>query len=162
MNSKKEPTINAYLRKARISDVKTIHRILMDYSRQGLLLPRSYSELYSHLRDFFVVADRDTNEVFGCCALSIAWEDLAEVKSLAIDPQLQGQGWGRNLVEACLSDAVTLGIYKVFTLTYQVEFFEKLGFKKINKDVLPQKVWADCLRCPKFPECDEVAMLMEM
>jgi amino-acid N-acetyltransferase len=134
----------------------------MNYSRQGLLLPRSFSELYSHLRDFFVVADRQTNEVHGCCALSIVWEDWAEIRSLAIGSELQGQGWGRNLVEACLSDAVTLGIYKVFTLTYQVDFFAKLGFEVISKDILPQKVWADCLRCPKFPECDEVAMLMEM
>ena len=154
--------VNAYIRKARISDVKVIHKLLMHFSRQGFLLPRSFSELYSHLRDFFVVADRQTNEVYGCCALSIVWEDWAEIRSLAIGAELQGQGWGRNLVEACLSDAVTLGIYKVFTLTYQVNFFARLGFVEISKDVLPQKVWADCLRCPKFPECDEVAMLMEM
>jgi len=150
------------LRKARISDVKSIHAILMDCSKQELLLPRSYSELYSHLRDYFVIASDNDPGIFGCCALSIVWESLAEVRSLAIVSDIRGKGWGRKLVESCLSEAITLGIYKVFTLTYQVAFFARLGFIEISKDVLPQKVWADCLRCPKFPDCDETAMLMEM
>lgn len=151
-----------YLRKARISDVKIIHKILMDYAKQGVLLPRSFSELYTHLRDFLVLAHRNNQEVYGCCALSIVWEDLAEIKSLAVVKEKQGQNWGRRLVEACLSEAITLGVYKVFVLTYQEHFFSKLGFKRVEKEVLPQKVWADCLKCPKFPECDEIAMLMEM
>jgi amino-acid N-acetyltransferase len=151
-----------FLRKARISDVKSIHSILMDCSKQELLLPRSYSDLYSHLRDYYVIARDQGPGIFGCCALSIVWENLAEVRSLAIVSDLRGQGWGRKLVESCLSEAITLGIYSVFTLTYQVAFFARLGFVEISKDVLPQKVWADCLRCPKFPDCDETAMLMEM
>jgi len=151
-----------YLRKAKISDVKSIHHLLMYYAKEGLLLPRSFSELYTHLRDFFVLAHRQTQEVFGCCALSIIWEDLAEIKSLAVAKEKQGQNWGRRLVEACLSEAITLDVYKVFVLTYQDRFFERLGFKVVEKDVLPQKVWADCLKCPKFPECDEIAMLIEM
>lgn len=151
-----------FLRKARMADVKTIHGLLMDCSRQGLLLPRSYNELYSHLRDFFVVADKDSGAVTGCCALSICWEDLAEIRSLAVAESLRGQGWGRRLVDACLSEAVTIGIYRVFTLTYQTDFFRKAGFREVAKDLLPQKVWSDCLRCPKFPECDEIALLMEM
>lgn len=151
-----------YLRKARISDVKVIHKILMNYAKEGILLPRSFSELYTHLRDFLVLAHRNTQEVYGCCALNIVWEDLAEIKSLAVVKEKQRQNWGRRLVEACLSEAITLGVYKVFALTYQEHFFSKLGFKKVDKDVLPQKVWADCLKCPKFPECDEVAMLIEM
>ncbi|MCA1742886.1 MAG: N-acetyltransferase [Desulfonatronovibrio sp.] len=153
---------NYYLRKARISDVKSIHSILMDCSKQGLLLPRSYSDLYSHLRDYYVVSPKDNPEILGCCALSIVWDNLGEIRSLAIVPELRKSGWGSKLVESCLSEAITLGIYKVFTLTYQAAFFEKLGFVEISKDVLPQKVWADCLRCPKFPDCDETAMLMEM
>ncbi|RQD63105.1 MAG: N-acetyltransferase [Desulfonatronovibrio sp. MSAO_Bac4] len=153
---------NYYLRKAKISDVKSIHSILMDCSKQGLLLPRSYSDLYSHLRDYYVVSSKDHPEILGCCALSIVWDNLGEIRSLAIVPELRKSGWGRKLVESCLSEAITLGMYKVFTLTYQVAFFEKLGFVEISKDVLPQKVWADCLRCPKFPDCDEIAMLMEM
>jgi len=150
-------TTSVYVRKARIQDVRPIHALLMDCSKQGLLLPRSFSQLYSHLRDFFVLA-QDGGGVLGCCALSITWEELAEVRSLAIVPEMRSRGWGRRLVEACLSEAVTLGIFRVFTLTYQTHFFEHLGFEMVSKDNLPQKVWADCLHCPKFPDCDEIAM----
>ncbi|MCA1944439.1 MAG: N-acetyltransferase [Desulfovibrio sp.] len=151
-----------YIRKARIDDVKAIHGMLMDCSRSGLLLPRSYNELYSHLRDFFVLAPKDGGSIQACCALSITWDDLAELRSLVVSEALRGQGWGRRLVEACLSEAVTLGLFRIFTLTYQQTFFEKLGFQVVGKEVLPQKVWSDCLRCPKFPECDEIAMLLEV
>jgi amino-acid N-acetyltransferase len=152
-----------YLRKANIQDVPAIHRLLMGYSRQGLLLPRPYNELYSHLRDFFVVDTVGQPSVVGCCALSITWQNLAEIRSLIVDTPYQGLGWGRRLVDTCLSEALTLGIYRVFTLTYKTSFFGKLGFVEVDKEVLPQKVWADCLNCPKFPDCcDEVAMLMEL
>lgn len=151
-----------YLRKARIQDVKRIHAMLMDASKAGLLLPRSFTQLYSHVRDFFVIASKGGGDIQGCCALSITWEDIAEVRSLVVAPEFQGQGWGRRLVDACLSEAVTLGIYRVFTLTYQMEFFSKMDFKVVDKSALPQKVWADCINCAKFPECDEIAMLMEM
>ena len=151
-----------YIRKARVQDVKAIHGLLISRAQQGLLLPRSYNELYSHLRDFFVVSDRDNAEVVGCCALSITWEDIAEVRSLVVAETAGGQGWGRRLLESCLSEAVTLGIYRVFTLTYIPDFFRPLGFDEVGKEVLPQKVWADCIHCVKFPECDEIAMLMEL
>lgn len=154
------PTQKAILRKATIQDVKIIHRLLMDCATKRLLLPRSFNELYSHLRDF-VVAEAG-GEVVGCCALTITWDGLAEVRSLVVSEMVQGQGVGRRLVEFCVSDAVTFGIYKVFTLTYQTAFFQKLGFVEVSKDVLPQKVWADCLKCPQFPECDEVAMMIEL
>ncbi len=150
------------LRKATIADVKCIHKLLLDCATKRLLLQRSFNELYSHLRDFIVVEDQDTKAVVGCCALTITWEALAEVRSLVVAESAQGQGLGRKLVEACVSDALTFGIYKVFSLTYQVAFFQKLGFVEVSKDVLPQKVWADCLKCPQFPECDEVAMMIEL
>jgi amino-acid N-acetyltransferase len=151
-----------FIRKARIQDVKQIHALLMHCARQEFLLPRSFNQLYSHLRDFFVLAGHDAPGILGCCALSITWEDIAEIRSLAVSEDIQKQGWGGKLVEACLSDAVTLGIYKVFTLTYRPHFFERLGFAPVEKEKLPQKVWADCINCPKFPECDENALLMEM
>lgn len=151
-----------YLRKATIKDVPAIHALLMGSSRQELLLPRSYNELYNHLRDFIVVASEENTKIYGCCALGITWENLAEVRSLVVDENLRHQGWGRRMAEACLSEAVTLGLYRVFTLTYQKDFFLRLGFYEVNKNSLPQKVWADCLRCPKFPECDEIAMLIEL
>lgn len=151
-----------FLRKASIQDVTAIHGLLMKFSKKGLLLSRSYSELYTHLRDFFVLVGGE-KELIGCCALSICWDNLAEIRSLVIDEPYQSQGWGKRLVETCLSESLTLGIYRVFTLTYQQRFFSKLGFCEVDKESLPQKVWADCLRCPKFPDCcDEIAMLYEL
>lgn len=151
-----------YIRKARVPDVRQIHALLMNKARDEVLLPRSYSQLYSHLRDFFVLGERQGTQVHGCCALSIVWEDMAEIRSLVVAESSQKQGWGGKLVEACLSEAVTLGLYRVFTLTYKDHFFERLGFVRVEKEKLPQKVWADCINCPKFPECDEIAMVMDM
>ena len=150
------------VRKARMQDVPTIRSLIGFYSQRGDVLPKALIEIYEHLRDFFVLTSPDGKEVKGCCALSICWEGLAEIRSLVVHPDLQKRGWGRRLVEACLSEAVTLGVYKVFTLTYQRDFFAKLGFEEVTKEKLPQKVWADCIHCPKFPECDEIAMVMEM
>ncbi|MDQ7835664.1 MAG: N-acetyltransferase [Humidesulfovibrio sp.] len=151
------------LRKARITDVKGIHKLLMTTSGDdGLVLPRSFNQLYSHLRDFFVIASGEDDSVLACCALSISWENLAEVRSLVVAREQRGQGLARKLVEACVSDAVTLGIYRVFALTNTVAFFEHMGFSETSKDSLPQKVWSDCLNCPRFPDCDEIAMIMEL
>lgn len=151
-----------YIRKAKMQDVKDIHALLMDCASAGQLLPRSLNSLYSHLRDFYVLVDKESKEIHGCCALTIYWENLAEIRSLAVSPDLKKHGLGRKLVEACLSEAVTLGVYKVFTLTYVSGFFARLGFEEVEKEVLPQKIWADCLNCPKFPDCDETAMLIKM
>ena len=156
-------TTGPQLRKARITDVKGIHKLLMTPTGdEGLVLPRSFNQLYSHLRDFFVVASATDDTVLACCALAISWENLAEVRSLVVAPDQRGQGLARKLVEACLSDAVTLGIYRVFALTNTVPFFEHMGFVETSKDSLPQKVWSDCLNCPRFPDCDEIAMIMEL
>ena len=151
------------IRKSVIKDIRTIHEILNYYADQGLLLPRSLSELYDHLRDFFVLEDSDQNHmVCGVAGLRICWEDLAEIKSLAISEENRGKGFGIQLVEACLKDARFFGLRKVFTLTYIPEFFERFGFKEIEKSALPHKIWADCLKCPKFPDCDEIAMMIEL
>lgn len=149
------------IRKARIEDVRSIHGLLTHFSEKGLILPRSLSDLYDHLRDYSVIETKG-GEIIATVALHVCWEDLAEVRSLAVREDFQKEGLGRSLVEHCVSDAITLGIYKVFTLTYQPEFFKRLGFKEVDKSVLPHKVWADCVRCPKFPECDEVALLLEL
>lgn len=128
----------------------------------GLVLPRSFSQLYSHIRDFFVVVD-DDGVVVGCCALNIIWENLAEIRSLVVLPEQRGKKLGRKLVEVCLSEAVTLGIYKVYTLTEKTGFFAHLGFVEESMDNLNQKVFSDCLNCPRFPDhCNEVAMIMEL
>lgn len=149
------------IRKARIDDVKAIYELLSHFAGKGLLLPRSLSDLYDHLRDYNVFED-EKEQIIGAAALNISWEGLAEIRSLAVREDYQSRGLGRRLVEYCLSDAITLGIYRVFTLTYQPDFFRKLGFSEVDKAILPHKIWADCVHCPKFPNCDETALLMEM
>lgn len=150
------------IRKARIKDVKAIHSLLMHTEEHdGLVLPRSFSQLYSHLRDF-VVAVED-GKIIGCCALSLIWEDLAEIRSLVVSPEHRGKHLGRKLVEACLSEAVTLGIYRVYTLTEVTGFFARLGFEEEGMESLNQKIFLDCLNCPRFPDlCNEVAMTINL
>ncbi|MBN2468118.1 MAG: N-acetyltransferase [Deltaproteobacteria bacterium] len=151
------------VRKARIADVKGIHALLTKYGKENQLLSRSLSELYDQLRDFFVCEDEEAQyKLLGMCAMHICWEDIAEIRSLAVWPEYQGKGIGSKLVDACLSEAVTIGIYKIFVLTYKPSFFERIGFEGIDKAELPHKVWADCLKCPKFPDCDEVALLLSL
>ncbi|WP_029898596.1 N-acetyltransferase [Desulfohalovibrio reitneri] len=149
------------IRKAMVKDARVLHGLLNTRAKEGLLLPRSFNQLYTSIRDFYVAED-ESGAVRGCCALTICWEDLAEIRSLVVDPKAQGLGLGRELAEACIEEARSLGLARVFTLTYVVDFFDKLGFTRVEKDVLPQKVWADCLNCLKFPECDEIAMLMHL
>jgi len=151
------------IRKAVIQDVTSIHRLLSDYADQGLLLPRPLSELYDHLRDHFVVDDHPTGgPLIGVSALAICWEDLAEIRSLAVSEDHQGQGLGSRLVETCLEEARVLGLKQVFVLSYVPDFFIKMGFKEVDKSVLPHKIWADCLRCPRFPDCDETALMIQL
>ncbi len=151
------------IRKAVIGDVTFIHRLLNDYANKGLLLPRPLSELYDHLRDHFVVEDDQTGgSLIGVSALAISWKDLAEIRSLALSEDHQGQGLGSRLVETCLEEARTLGLKQVFVLSYVPEFFIKMGFKEVEKSILPHKIWADCLRCPKFPDCDETALVIQL
>jgi len=145
------------LHNALARDIKDIHAMLLGSATAGELLPRSLSNLYSHTRDFILLKDKD-GIVAGCCALAIVWEDMAEIRSLFVRQDLRRSGWGRRLVEACLESARGLGIHRVFTLTYRVDLFSMLGFVEVSKDMLPQKIWVDCVHCPKFPDCDEIAM----
>lgn len=148
------------IRKARIPDVKVVHKLLLSYAQQGLMLSRSLADIYECLRDFYVL-ERD-GEVVGTVALHICWEDLAEIRSLAVSQAYERRGVGRQLVQACLDEASRLGLKQVFALTYQPGFFEKMGFDYIEKSELPQKIWSDCLKCPKFPDCDEIAMRIQL
>ncbi len=149
------------IRKARQQDVDFIHKLLSHYGSEGQLLARPRTELYEFLRDF-VIAEDDQGRQVGCCALHLCWQDLCEVRSLAVGPDFAGQGWGTKLVEASMSEAVTLGFNQVFALTYRPGFFARLGFAEVDKQQLPNKIWADCLNCVKFPDCDEIAMFMEL
>jgi len=145
------------IRAARMDDIPRIHALLSHFADQGLLLGRSLSSLYDQLRDF-VVFEED-GRVVGVCALHVCWENLAEIRSLAIDEEYHRRGIGRRLVSACLEEATQLGIDRIFTLTYQPGFFRKLGFVPIDKNELPHKVWSDCIHCPKFPDCNEEALI---
>ena len=148
------------VRKARMSDVEPIFALVTEFSRHGVMLPRSRSDLYESLRDF-VVADVG-GRVIGCAALTIEWDDLAEVKSLAVHRRYQRRGIGGRLTKACLAEARRLGIGKVFVLTMQPAFFERMDFAHVQRDSLPHKVWSDCINCPKFPDCDELAMAITL
>jgi amino-acid N-acetyltransferase len=150
------------IRKATIEDIKSIHALLLQYGAQGILLPRPLSQLYDHVRDFLVYVDPETNDILGCCALQFCWEDLAEIRSLAVRQDCVRQDIGSRLLEAAFDEAKNYKIKKIFTLTYKVEFFKRLGFEQIDKSLLPLKIWSDCIHCIKFPSCDETAMLKEL
>ena len=141
-----------------MNDVKSIHTLLNHFAAKSLLLGRSISSLYDHLRDFIVYCDND-GRVIGVCALHITWENLAEIRSLAVLEEFQTRGIGAQLVAACLAEARELGIAQIFTLTYQAGFFRKQGFADVDKRDLPHKIWSDCINCHKFPDCDEDALL---
>ena len=148
------------VQKAGIGDVPQIHKLINRFGSQGLMLPRPLSEIYENLRDFVVVKDGD--EVVGCGALHICWEDLLEVKSVAVSEGKQGRGIGATVVEACVEEARKIDVPEVFVLTYEPEFFGRFGFTKVDLMDLPRKVWGECQRCPKYPDCDETAMILQL
>lgn len=150
------------IRKAILNDVKQIHALLQFYDKTGELLARPLSKLYDHLRDFWVFEDPKQNKVVGCCALQFCWEHMAEIRSLAVDPDFTGQGIGTVLTERTIQEAVYFKITDLFTLTYRPTFFERFEFKTIDKNELPIKVWSDCIGCVNFPNCDEIAMLKKL
>ena len=146
--------------KARVSDVPQMHKLINSFADKGEMLARSLSEIYENIRDYFVI--RRGERVIACVALHVSWSDLAEIKSLAVVEDYQKQSIGDQIVEVCLKEAKELGISTVFCLTYKPVFFEKCGFSQVDKMELPQKVWGECYRCPKFPDCDEVALIYHL
>ncbi len=152
--------MSAKLRRAAIADVASIQKMVNEFADRGEMLPRSLSELYENIRDYFVIECDDA--VVGCAALHVTWGDLAEVKSVAVHQDHRGSGLGRQLIRACLRDARALGVPRLFVLTYIPEFFTKFGFRQVEKAELPHKVWSECVRCPKFPDCGEVGMVLEL
>lgn len=155
-----DPANQLPIRRARTADVPGIQRLVNTFAETNLMLPRSLSALYENVRDFSVV-ERD-GEVLGCAALHVSWKDLAEVKSLAVAQSCQGMGLGAELVRACIDDARALGVARVFALTYVPDFFEKLAFSRVDKALLPRKVWTECVFCPKFADCTEVAVILDL
>lgn len=147
------------IRSARVADVPEIHGLITSFAEQGLMLFRSQTELYESIRSFLVY-EKD-GKVAGCCALDVLWKDMAEVRSLAVDPACHGDGIGSKLVQAAMEEANRLGVAKVLSLTYRQSFFERLGFKVVDRKALPHKVWTACVTCPKQSCCDEIPMLYE-
>ena len=150
------------IRKATIKDVKAIHWLLQEYGKKEELLARPLSELYDHIRDFCVYMDESDKQMIGCCAMQFCWEDLAEIRSLAVHPEHLGKNIGTKLVETVLQEAKSFNVKKVFTLTYKPDFFKQFGFIQIERSDLPLKIWTDCIICVKFPDCDEIAMMKEL
>ena len=148
------------IRAAAIADVPTIHHLLEIYASKGNLLPRTLSELYRHLRDFFVI-ELDA-KVVAIGALEIFTEDLGEVRSLVVDEAYERRGLGRLLVLRVVAEARAIGLRRVMALTYVPDFFHKLGFKTVPMGSLPEKVWTVCVKCYKYNNCDEVAVLLEL
>jgi amino-acid N-acetyltransferase len=148
------------IRSAKISDVKAINALISSYAERDRMLFRSMADIYENLQAF-TVAEAD-GSVVGCCALEVIWSNLAEIKSLAVDQTKKEKGIGRMLVTAAIEQAVRLGVPKVFALTLEPDFFEKLGFKKVEKETLPMKVWSDCAKCPKQQNCDEIAVVKDV
>jgi amino-acid N-acetyltransferase len=142
-----------------MADAPAIQELVNSFASLGEVLPRPLAEIYEQLRDFLVV--HDNGRLVACAALHIMWEDLAEIRSLAVLDEWQDKGVGVVLVETCLDEARTLGIATVFALTRQPSFFERLGFHQADVMTLPRKVWGECYRCPKFPHCDETAVIIE-
>ena len=146
------------IRKARLDDVPAIRTLINSHAELGAMLFRSLADLYDSLRDFVVYQQDD--RIIGCCALTIIWSDLAEVRSLAVRPESLGQGIGSALVQAVIEEARQLKLPGLFTLTLKPDFFTRLGFTSVDKDTLPMKVWSDCIRCPKQDHCDEIALTL--
>lgn len=145
--------------KARLADAVQVQKVINHFAEKGEMLPRALGDIYENIRDLFVI--RQGDRVAACAALHIYWEDLAEVRAVAVDEDCQKQGMGTQLVRACLAEAEVLGIDTVFCLTYKPGFFERFGFSVVDRMELPRKVWVECYHCPKFPNCDEIALIFK-
>jgi amino-acid N-acetyltransferase len=150
----------ATLRKAKMGDAPAIQRLITLFASRDEMLHRSLGEIYENIRNFFVV--EENAEIVACGALQVSWGNLAEIKSLAVAEEHQGRGHGRRIVLACLEEGGALGLATLFALTYKPLFFEKLGFRVVDKATLPHKVWNECIRCPKFPDCGEIAVVLDL
>jgi amino-acid N-acetyltransferase len=148
------------IRKAQMGDVKDIQKLLTNFANRGDMLSRSLSELYESLRDFYVAVE--DGRLLGTSALHIVWDDLAEVRSVAVSEDAGRKGVGSLLVQTCIAEAREIGLGRIFCLTYKPDFFAKFGFRLVDKSELPHKVWGDCIKCVKFPDCDENAMILDL
>ena len=148
------------LRGAHINDVEQMNKLVNHFAQRDLMLARPLGELYENIRDYYVYVENGS--IVGCAALHVFWKDLAEIKSIAVEEGHQNKGIGKQLIQKCLEEGKALGISRLFVLTYIPEFFERMGFKLIDKDLLPHKIWTECVKCYKFPDCGEVSVVIEI
>lgn len=149
------------LQKAVLADAKLIQELIASFAQKRVMLPRALNYVYENIRDFWIW--KVDGKVLGCCAMHvIGWDGLGEVKSLCVDESLQKQGIGKILVDSCEAEAKELGLTQVFALTYVPGFFAKCGFHEVTKEALPHKIWSDCIDCPFFPNCSEIAVLKKL
>jgi amino-acid N-acetyltransferase len=148
------------IRPARADDARRITEIVNHHAERGRMLHRSLESVYEALREF-QVAEED-GHIIGCVAVDVFWADLAEVKSLAVDPAARGRGVGARLLDTAITDARRLGVKRLFALTYETDFFARAGFRRIDRGTLPEKVWRECVACPKADHCDEIAMILRL
>ena len=147
-------------RKPNFDDIETIFSLINDYAAEGIMLAKSRSTLYETIRDMVVAVD-DEDKVVGVGALHVTWNELAEVRSMAVSRDFTRRGIGAEIVKRLLEEGRSFGVKQFFTLTYKPGFFQTLGFRTITKDELPHKIWRECIDCPKFPNCDEIAMILD-
>jgi len=151
---------NIQYKKAVLKDAKAIHSLVNKFALKEDMLPRSLNEIYENIRDFYVCLNNES--IVGTAALHILWDDLAEIRSVSVSKKYQQQGIGKKLIKSCLNEAKKIGVRDVFALTYRPGFFKELGFKAIDKNSLPHKIWGECLKCHKFPDCDESAVIKKL
>jgi amino-acid N-acetyltransferase len=149
------------IRKAQIQEVPEIRRFLTEFTLEGGILPRTLADLYAQLRDYFVYRE-DRGPIIGVAALHVCWAGLGEIRSVAVAPEYRGRGLGARLVKTCLEEAKVLGLSEIFLLTLAPDFFKNFGFRVVSREDLLPIVWADCVNCVKFPDCDEIPMLLDL
>ena len=152
---------NFNYRQAKFSDVEEIYNLIAGYASQGIMLPKPHNILYETIREFIVAEEIGEKKIIGTGALHMTWNELAEVRSMAVHEDYKRHGIGADIVKKLLAEGVEVGVKKFFTLTYTPQFFQSLGFKTVDKNTLPHKIWKECIECPKFPNCDEIAMTLE-
>jgi amino-acid N-acetyltransferase len=146
--------------KANIDDVPYIHLLINHYAQKGQMLPKTLSYLYEHLRQYVVV--RSEGQIVAVGGLRIFWSDIAEICSVAVAEGYYRRGLGAQIIRYLEKEALSLGLNRIFALTYQTAFFVSLGFVPIERSLLPQKIWQDCFNCPKYHNCDEQAVVKKL
>lgn len=146
--------------RAKLPDMPQVHKLVTYFADKGDLLHRPLSELYENVRDYYIIKEGD--EIIACASVHVLWSDLAEIKAVAVREEYQSHGLGKLLMNRCFEEAREMDLATVFVLTHKPAYYEQFGFQLVDVMTLPRKVWGECLRCPKFPNCNELAMVYHL